>query len=260
MKQKVYDFKPTKVEIKDNIVIKRFQAEGEELQQNGWKKDDLVKRSPIWSEIKLTYEMSGKKFMPQIHAHTMNINKKEVLLRTQYFEHISFQSFLGRRLPFKELQFVLFQIFLAIAQLLRYGIVHYDLHANNILIESCPMPVINHLKFHYNGTDFYTPNLALQVRIIDFGFAYKPGKFKHPHLSKMTAVNRPVAPEYIDICRVVDSLHYYNQTDMYQYMIPHIERALHEKTKLVDIMRICFIQYLDPLEDAYSYFNLPKKN
>ena len=260
MKQKVYPFRPSKVEIKDNIVIKRFEAEGEELQQNGWKKLELVARSHIWSEIKLTHEMSGKKFMPELYGHTALINKKEILLKTRYFEHISFQTFLGRRIPFREFQYVLLQIFLAIAQFLRYGIVHYDLHANNILIENVPAPVINCLKYHYNGTDFYTPNLPLQVRIIDFGFAYKPGKFKHPHLSKMTAVNRPVPPEYIDVFRVVDSLQYYNQHEMYHYMIPHLERGLREKMKLIDIMRICFIQYLDPVEDAHCCFNLPKKN
>jgi hypothetical protein len=70
-----------------------------------------------------------------------------------------------------------FQIFAALHAIdTHFGMVHTDLHAQNIMIKKVEPG--GYWKYKINGLNYYVPNMGYVFLVFDFGYSWIPGKMK----------------------------------------------------------------------------------
>ncbi len=248
------------VKISHNKVLKSFYLPHDHRDPTILNDKHRLIHSPIWMEVYLTKQISNNPFMPVVDSY--KIEGEYLNMKMHFIEGETLESFCSKPFKMNDLWTVLLQTYLAVGVLLRHGIVHADLHKNNIMITRMQSQSGMNLHYHYNDVDFYTRENRLRVTLIDFGFAYQPGVLKHPQQDKTLAgCNRNVNEKRKDLFRLCD---YFSNLDrdlpIVYYNLVHHLCANDGTLPLNEVMKMTFHMFLDPLPQARTIFNLKKIN
>jgi serine/threonine protein kinase len=162
---------------------------------------------------------------------------------------------------------LLFQIVLGINALKHIGIVHLDLHVDNILIAFNDNPLVkrdikslNYWKYKINGEDYFIPNYGYQCKLSDFGLSETIESFskRNKHEKREIAMF------------IIDKLSYFVFTSQEQHRVDNLSEYLeyniiHKNIKMVFsylqlfdfiIFIISFISELEYIsKDMYFYYH-----
>lgn len=98
-------------------------------------------------------------------------------LYTEYIDGVLFSDWMKDGHSNNEWYCVFFQLLYSLVVIKKHlNLIHGDLHTENIMIRKIPSGDDDYFKYTINKRDYYIPNLGWQIIIIDFGFAYIPGK------------------------------------------------------------------------------------
>ncbi len=152
--------------------------------------------SEIVSSKLVNFLLLNKIVPSLIFSYHFKIQPSSISIFYEYSNTLSLKNFLKSNKKNSQLSFnILFQILTTLYAFKKFfNIVHSDLHFNNILVTLSPIKSNSFYSYTIDNTTYYLPNLGVQIRIIDYGLFFIPGKmsqlWQERYYSKLIKSNK----------------------------------------------------------------------
>lgn len=196
------------------------------------------------------YEIMKKDNFPHIvQYNSYYIDNNRLNILTSYLDgYENFFEFMKKKsgnMTTSYIDVISFIITYSILYLQKNNIVHCDLHTNNIMIKK------NHTNYKYHTykvgkEEYHIPNIKFDIRIIDFGFAFQPGRFVYNDMNNILGVKNEDIKK-IDIEKYLEYIRHYNYNLYYDYKI-----KLDHSNNMLEFFQRTFYKYKDIMSKSNS--------
>ena len=179
----------------ENFVLKRVNIGTfnmrTDLMKNGIVSDPFTQETLISALVSNLYKIhkgfilyEGFFYCPEVQEDVPSPERIKGYSLIQKMDGVLRDWLLRNKITYEVLKNIIFQLIFAINTMQKvYGMVHYDMHYNNIGI-SLISDDIKYLRFVWDKTEYLIPNIGILIRIFDFDTSYidKPIRLASQHL------------------------------------------------------------------------------
>ncbi len=203
----------------------------------------------------LTGQLAAQKItpnVPMLYDYRFQTDKNKLILQTEYFNGGTLYEWLREsRRSLKSIYSMLFQLLSTIYCLQRHfkGLIHEDLHSNNILIQKVPPG--GHFVYVVQGKKYYVPNTGQLFIIWDYGRTTIRGYLENwwskdtEHRAKklQEADQKEAFLDYARIRKVISYIRIKYDSKILQWLDETMKQGIRKRESVVDTIHNLFGQW-----------------